>query len=343
VTLFAVPAPPSLNAPAEGVSAPQPLRLSVNNASNPNGERLSYRVRIYLDESLRFLVGSASGIPEGANTTAWTAPLALQENRRYFWRARAKDRFAVSDWMPRAALFADSANEPPSPPSPSSPAPATEVPGTTPVLTVVNSLDPEGGALTYTFEVYAESDLLVPVFSAAGVPEGNDETSAGVVTPLAEDQTYFWRARASDSELDSDWMPAASFRVNTENQPPTRPSALRPVDADSGTLAPELAARPGVDPEGEAVLHRFEIDSSPSFGGPELQVDDGLFATGEEVRWTPPLPLLENQVYFWRVRAATALPRASGLLPLDSESTRRTRPPRLRGLRVRSRGLSSRA
>lgn len=301
VTLFAVPAPPSLNAPAEGASAAQPLRLSVNNASNPNDERLLYEFEIYFDESLRFLLGSSSGIPEGANATAWIAPLELSENRRYYWRARARDRFAASDWMPPASLFADTVNEPPSAPVLSSPAAATEVATRTPLLVVGNGLDPEGAALTYTFELYADSVLVV----STSVPEANGETSVLVTTPLDEDRAYSWRARASDGELDSDWMPEASFRVNTANGPPTRPMALRPVGgADAVTREPELTAKGGLDPEAEAVTHRFEIDRSPSFDTASLQSVDGVFATGAEVRWRPPVPLAENEVYFWRVRAS---------------------------------------
>ncbi len=301
VTLFAVPAPPSLNSPAEGASAPQPLELSVNNASNPNGERLLYELEIYFDESLRFLLGSASGIPEGSNATAWVAPLELAENRRYFWRARARDRFAASDWMSKASVFADSANDPPSAPTLSSPAAATEVATRNPVLTVGNGLDPEGGALTYSFELYSGSVLLL----SASVPETAGETSLLVATPLDENGAYTWRARASDGELDSDWMPEAGFRVNTSNDPPTTPAPLRPLGGvDVATAQPELSAKGGLDPEAEAVSHRFEIDRSPSFDTASLQSVDGLFAAGEEVRWTPPTPLAENEVYFWRVRGS---------------------------------------
>ncbi|MGH9332875.1 MAG: CARDB domain-containing protein, partial [Vicinamibacteria bacterium] len=309
VTLFAVPEPPSVNDPAEGTSTVQPLRLSVNNGTNPNGpngpngERPTYEFEIYLDPSLRFLLGASTGIREGTNTTAWAAPLELQENERYFWRARVRGRFAVSDWMPPASFFADTVNDAPSAPSLSSPAPSTEVFSRTPALSVMNSFDPEGAALTYTFEVFAGFGLGEPVFSVASVPEGDGETSVVVAALLDEDQTYFWRARASDSELDSDWTAAASFRVNTANHPPTRPEAIRPRDEDAGTLQPELTARAGFDPEGEAVLHRLEIDRSPSFDGAALQIVDGIAPTGDEVRWTPPSPLLENQIYFWRARA----------------------------------------
>src|SRR5207344_2283813 len=101
---------------------------------------LLYEFEIYFDESLRFLLGSASGIPEGTNATAWVAPLELSENELYFWRARARDRFATSDWMAPASLFADTVNEPPSPPFLSSPAPSTEVATRTPRLVAGNSV-----------------------------------------------------------------------------------------------------------------------------------------------------------------------------------------------------------
>ncbi len=304
VQLFDIPAPPSLNFPAEAASASQPMRLSVNNATNPNGQHLVYEFEIYLDDSLRFLVGSGSGIAEGLNTTTWDSPLALEENHRYVWRARARDRFAASDWMPPASFFSDSANDAPRAPSLSSPADESEVDTRTPLLTVVNGVDPEGAALAYTFEVYADPGLSELVVTLAPIPEGDGATSAPLVAPLDEDRTYFWRARATDGELDSDWMPPASFRVNTENHPPTRPEPIAPAGSDAVTLTPELSAKAGLDPEGDAVTHRFEIDVSPDFDTAALQAADGLFAAGEQVSFTPPVALIENAVYFWRVRAS---------------------------------------
>ncbi|HEY7697901.1 MAG TPA: hypothetical protein VIE88_05760, partial [Vicinamibacteria bacterium] len=153
-----------------------------------------------------------------------------------------------------------------------------------------------------TFEVYEGSEL---VFGVASVAEGPGETSADVTTVLDEDGVYSWRARASDGELDSDWMPEASFRVNTGNGAPTRPVPLRPAGGvDVAISTPELAAKGGLDPEAQAVFHRFEIDTSSSFDTAALQSVDGLFAAGAEVRWTPPMALSENEVYFWRVRAS---------------------------------------
>jgi subtilase family serine protease/flagellar hook assembly protein FlgD len=304
LTLFAVPAPPSLNSPAEGSPAPQPLRLSVGNATNPNAEALTYEFEIYLDEALQALIGSGSGIPEGTNATPWNVPLTLPENQRYFWRARARDRFASSDWMPKASFFADTVNDPPSAPSLSSPAEATEVDTRTPVLAVVNGIDPEKAPLDYAFEIYSDAGLAELVVSLAPVPEGEGETAVSVSAPLDEDRDYYWRARARDGELESDWMPAARFRVNTGNHAPAPPSPRRPVSMDVQTSTPELAAVAGLDPEGEAVSHRFEIDESPSFDSPALQVAEGLFAAGEEVHWTPTSPLVENRLYFWRIRAS---------------------------------------
>ena len=127
VTLFATPSAPSVNAPADGASAPQRLLLSVNNATNPNDETLTYEFEIYLDPSLTVRLGAASGLPEGTTTTAWSVLTFLEENRHYSWRARAHDRFATSDWMAPATVFVDSGDEAPDAPVLSAPADTTDV------------------------------------------------------------------------------------------------------------------------------------------------------------------------------------------------------------------------
>jgi subtilase family serine protease/flagellar hook assembly protein FlgD len=298
--VFAIPSAPSLNAPAMGAKAPQRLLLSVNNASNPNNESLKYDFEIYLDAGLSFRLGAASGLPEGTNATAWSVPLALEENRSYFWRARAFDRFATSEWMSPAEVLVDSGNDRPDPPILSEPADSSEVSSQRPTLVVENALDPDGDVLTYAFELYRDpglSDLVEAV-------SGSASTAFAPALDLEEDGTYFWRARASDLELDSDWMPQASFRVNTSNQAPAPPAPLSPRSTKVSTLSPELVASAGRDPESDPVTHTVQIDASDRFDSTVLQVSPPLSAAGGEVRWIPPAPLEENGLYFWRARAS---------------------------------------
>ena len=303
VTLFATPAAPSLNAPADGATAAQRLLLSVNNATNPNDDTLAYEFEIYLDSSLTVRLGAASGLSEGTTTTAWSVLTFLEENRFYYWRARARDRFATSGWMVPATVFVDSGNEAPDAPVLSAPADTTEVDVLRPTLVVGNATDPENDVLIYTFELYLDEGLTELALATAGIPETSATTSFTPTDDLIEDATYFWRARANDGSLDGEWMAVATFRVNTANHAPNAPTPVEPIGGSVATLTPELVVTSAIDPEGDPITHTFQIDVTDSFDSPARQESLPL----DNVRFTPPAPLGENAVYFWRARAADAV------------------------------------
>ena len=309
LTLFGVPTTPSLNSPAEAESTVAPPTLSVNNSSSPNGEPLSYMFEIYLDAALQLRVGAASGIPEGSNATGWNVSIFLEENHRYYWRARAEDRLATGDWMSPASLFLDSANEAPGAPTLFAPAADSEVSDRMPVLEVGNAIDAEQTPLEYIFEVYTDPDLADLLTSMVSVPEGPGTTSVTLTEPLEEDHTYYWRCRANDGELDGEWMPVASFRLNTGNQGPAAPVPVSPIEGVSSTASAELVSSLAVDPEGDSLTYTFEIDATDQFSTP-LERVEGVLPNASEVVWLVPLTLTENQVYCWRVRATDGL--ASG-------------------------------
>jgi subtilase family serine protease/flagellar hook assembly protein FlgD/fibronectin type 3 domain-containing protein len=306
VRIFGVPVPPSLNAPAEGESTASPVSLSVNNGASPNGELLTYEFEIYLDDALRFQLASASGVPEGAAATTWKVPVVLEENRSFYFRARARDRFAVSAWMPPASFVVDSRNDPPGSPILSAPAESTRVAELSPTLEVGNALDPEGAPLIYTFEVATDAERADVIATIGGVIEGAGTTSAGVPIALEEDRTYYWSARATDGELDSEWMATASFRVDTGNHPPRAPEPIAPIGRSSSPT-PELVTSLAVDPEGDPVSYSFEIDRNPSFSSPEIQRADGVFGGPSDVRFRVPAALTENALYHWRARGSDGL------------------------------------
>jgi hypothetical protein len=227
----------------------------------------------------------------------------LQENQRYYWRARAKDRFATSDWMAPAEVFVDSHNDAPEAPTLWAPDDSSDVDTLRPSLVVGNARDPESDPLSYAFELYRDAALTDLALANDGVFETAATTVFTADEDLDEDATYFWRARANDGERDGEWMPTASFRVNTANQAPSAPTPLEPVDGSVSTVTPELVVAPGVDPETDLTTHTFQIDVSAGFDTAARRDSPAL----DGVRWAPPAPLDENTVYFWRARAADGL------------------------------------
>ncbi|MFQ5500092.1 MAG: fibronectin type III domain-containing protein, partial [Candidatus Zixiibacteriota bacterium] len=99
------PQPPTLFSPADGDSLPKlPVILTVNNGSDANGDVLTYDFQLY-NQSQSIIVGSASGLPEGPQTTSWTIVGDFTARTTYSWRARCSDGKAYSPWMTWANIF----------------------------------------------------------------------------------------------------------------------------------------------------------------------------------------------------------------------------------------------
>ena len=103
-------------------------------------------------------------------------------------------------------------NNPPGVPTPLNPAHLSDIEEPMPELSVQNTSDPDGDALTYQFQVLILNTDAV-LWEIADVAEGISLTSVQMDAPLALG-TYEWRARAQDENgLVGDWSPRALFNV----------------------------------------------------------------------------------------------------------------------------------
>jgi RHS repeat-associated protein len=81
-----------------------------------------------------------------------------------------------------------------------------------PTLQCIDSLDPEGAAVTYQVEVYSDSGLTTLIASVSTLP-GTPLTTAWPLTPaLTTGGTYYWRVRGSDGQVNSAWSATQHFR-----------------------------------------------------------------------------------------------------------------------------------
>ncbi|WP_309894520.1 S8 family serine peptidase [Archangium sp.] len=193
------PGAPALVSPAQDVKvASATPALVVNAAMDSDGDALTYVFE--LDTSATF-GGSArqmsSALTAVDGKVGWT-PATLQENGRYFWRVRALDAVSTSDWA-MGTFVVNAHNDAPSAPVTLNPSEAV-VATRKPTLTVQNAVDPEGDAVTYTFEVRKQGSSDV-VASASNVAAGaNRLTSVTLTTELDEGGEYVWVARATDAQ-----------------------------------------------------------------------------------------------------------------------------------------------
>ena len=181
---------------------------------------------------------------------------------------RAKDDYTRGPYSaPACRFFVNTANEAPGAPRINTPAIGAQVNALRPELTVDNTTDPDGDALTYAFAVYADPALMVPVTNAVGVAAGNGTTMWQVNVDLVEDRQYFWRARASDtSGLQGPWSATGSFFVSTANSPPTAPTILLPVpNSVVPSLRPELAIVNGEDADHDVLVYDWQLATDLTF------------------------------------------------------------------------------
>lgn len=301
------PTEPSLASPASAsdVQILTPT-LTVNNASDPNDDKLFYEFEIYGDSGLSLLIASTGGIAQGAGITSWQVPFELTENSTYVWRSRAFDGKLYGEWMQPASFRVNVANDPPTAPVPTSPANASAVPVFQPVLAVTNATDPDSTGLTYNFEVYADAAMtnLIAAETGVGSQETGGITTWTVPTALTENTWYWWRAHADDWFITGPWSAVLSFFVNTSNDAPTVPVILSPSNNSVvASLNADITVRNSTDPDSSVITYFFEIDTVPTFDSAMVK-RSGPVESGQVVSSWQAAELLENTQYYVRAKAS---------------------------------------
>ncbi len=117
-------------------------------------------------------------------------------------------------WVSELALLGMN-NTAPSVPALSSPATGSVMNTQFPTLTIANSVDAEGNAIRYNFQVsIAPSFSSVVAQTTDQVIGGTDATSWVVTQALTKGTTYYWRAYSFDGSLYSSFSAVRSFQIS---------------------------------------------------------------------------------------------------------------------------------
>jgi hypothetical protein len=296
------PTAPSIIAPAhESEITSVSADIIVSNSTDPENDPLTYvfeidKVMTFDSPDLR----QSGNLTEGIGTTSW--PLdSLDDNTRYYVRAKATDGLAGSQWSELVNFFVNTLNDAPTTPILANPSDEGAVNVFMPDLSVHNSFDIDEEVLTYEFELYDDAALTILVSSIADVAETPQITTWTVPVSLTENETYYWRARAFDGILHSDWMQPASFMVNTANDAPSAPVLHSPAQGSTvDILSPTLSIYNSVDPDSDFLTYECEVFS----GGVLVQ---SIFGIPEDISGISHISLNEdltdNTIYSWRARA----------------------------------------
>ncbi len=167
-------------------------------------------------------------------------------------------------------------------------------------LVVQNATSSGVRALTYTFEVAADSGFSSKVFSRSGVAPGDGRTSVQI-DRLEIGRAYHWRAWAEDG-ANTGSMATAGFEIYPKPAV-TAPAALSPVNNEvTASGSPSLRVRNAswVGPVG-GLTYEFQVATDQSFAklATAAIVNEG---SGETTFNSS--PLTAGTVHYWRVRAS---------------------------------------
>jgi hypothetical protein len=209
------PAAPQILSPAIGAeTAQRSVALTVQNATDPDGDPLTYIFEIDTSDAFdspQKQVSSAVG--SGDAQTVWQVS-NLNDNTVYFWRVRVEDNTANGPWA-TGRFFVNSINDRPRVPVVKNPGDQAWTSTTTPTLSLAAGRDVDGDSLTYHFELYRDAALTDFVAGQSGT-----ETDWTLGQALDSDARYFWRAQVEDAHgLASLWSEPAGFFVQKEAPP----------------------------------------------------------------------------------------------------------------------------
>ncbi|MBI5266810.1 MAG: right-handed parallel beta-helix repeat-containing protein, partial [candidate division Zixibacteria bacterium] len=246
------------------------------------------------------------GPKPGADTQITFYSGSLLNGRNYYLRVRVRDELGWSDW--KQWMF--HMNTVPTEPALISPVDVST--NSLPTLTIQNSTDYEGDALTYDFEIYVDSLLTRRIRLYADIPQ-SDVTQVKLETALPDNRRYWWRVRATDGWEKTNWTYAKRFWVDSGPDAPWAVTPIYPDDAINGpifTPTPRFIWNKGFDADPiDHLTYRFQLAITPNFAF-SFTYDD---LTDTTLQLADSLP--ENTHFWWRVYAIDSYGLVSATAP----------------------------
>jgi hypothetical protein len=180
-------------------------------------------------------------------------------------------------------------NQPPNPVTLLQPLNNSSTSNHQPTFTWSDATDPDGGPVEYQVQVDNNSNFLSPEYQ-------NAFGSSTEATPGSELGTglYYWRVISRDTSFSANT--SAVWTVWILNRPPNPVTLLEPLD-NSSTInhTPSFMWSIAIDPDGDTVEYRVQVDNSSTFFSPEYQSSFGTTTSA-----TSTTELISG-LYYWRV------------------------------------------
>jgi hypothetical protein len=217
----------------------QPVTFAFDSASSSSPRPFTMHLQVASDYAFTKVAFDRAGFekPENGTRISFRLPDRLAKGV-YYWRVRAEDGANNSDWSAPGAFEAlDQVII--GIPTARSPINNERVTSRSPTLTAGNSnASGPHKAIQYQFQGSTNASF-TGVVSDVTVGEGSGSTAYVVPALLSYDTTYYWRVRASDGEVTSDWTPTAVFRT------PVAPATPAPGTGGGGSVTACAGATTG--------------------------------------------------------------------------------------------------
>jgi hypothetical protein len=234
---------PKLVEPAQGFKFKenqQPIKLTIENSSSTGVRPISYTFEVASDSDFNSKVFARSGVAPGEGGRTSVQLDTLELGRPYYWRARADDgannslySSAQFEMFPRAVLTV---------PALVSPVNNEQVSSRRPTLRIRNSEHNSAiGTVSYFFVV--SRDQAFTQIVATGLEVETATTDYGVDRDLDFGVTYFWRVRAGDGEVTTDWSATQAFRGPATPAPGPGPGPSPAPGGPCNSSSPEAIVK----------------------------------------------------------------------------------------------------
>lgn len=302
------PGTPTIDSPTAGaeVASQRPtLRVMPSQAGNDPTRSIQFELYDDAGLTLRRYEAILPKVATAGLPTEWIPPDDLNDNTHYWWRARAGAESGIFSAWVNGRFFVNLFNDAPESFNLTTPAASAEVGSLLPTLSLTNSLDRDGDAIAYSFDIYSDASLSQRLANVTGLaPDPAGTTSWTADVPLANHGTYWWRAAATDEHGAVTQTPARPFTVYTGNTAPSAPIVKTPAIGGQVTTAgvAMLEMLNASDAESDALTYTFEIDTVGTFDSGNRRTSGPLPEGAGSTSWSVG-GLVENVRYYWRAQA----------------------------------------
>ncbi|MCK5598676.1 right-handed parallel beta-helix repeat-containing protein [bacterium] len=268
------------------------IEWTFNDPDNHN--QRAYQIQVSSDDSFLLSDMWDSGWIWSSDYNKAYAGNPLEDGATYWLRVKLHDGCNEGNWGPTVVFHMNSL--------PSAPALVSPIDGAisnVSDLVINNSNDDEGDTQNYDFEVYTDSMLTTPMADhVLDQPEGAGTTTW--TADLADNATYYWRARAYDGYEYGDWAGAEDFWLNAVNEDPEAFNLVSPADGSivNNTTSVSVAWDSTTDPDLiDSLTYTVWYSTFADFS--YYKEITGIMGTSQLLTNLDH----ENDTYYWKVKA----------------------------------------